>query len=241
MSERENLFRPIHKGIRLMLYQLGSRLQTTDFADEAEGNRFVIRMKHELGDSLSNCILCLLRAHSTHEEKDLFSAMRTHDPDIVEIMMKEHGEVARRIWNVTRTGDELLGLTAPMRRVEVGDRLNQEVNDLFACYLAHLNNEEATMVPLMWERFSDQQLRTMRAKFYDSLPLPLFETWMRWTLPALNQAELIVLFSGLKKEQGTARFGDWLRIAHSTLDFDRWLALREHVGVDIGPAFARTD
>ncbi|MCI4343984.1 MAG: hemerythrin domain-containing protein [Thermoplasmata archaeon] len=236
MSERENLFRPIHKGIRLMLYQLGARLQTTDFSDLAEGNRFVVRMKHELGDSLSNCILCLLRAHSTHEEKDLFSEMRTHDPDIVDLMMKEHGEVARRIWTVTKTGDELLGLTAPMRRIEVGDRLNQEVNDLFAFYLAHLNNEEATMVPLMWERFSDQQLRAMRAKFYDSLPLPLFETWMRWTLPALNQGELIVLFSGLKKDSGTARFRDWVRIAHSTLDFDRWLALREHVGVDVSAA-----
>jgi hypothetical protein len=38
MAERENLFRPIHKGIRSMLYDLGSQLQTTNFADVNESN-----------------------------------------------------------------------------------------------------------------------------------------------------------------------------------------------------------
>ncbi len=233
MSDRENLFRPIHKGIRVMLYQLGSRLQSTNFADPIEGNRFVARMKQELGNSLSNCVLCLLRAHSGHEEKDIFAEMRARDPDIVDLVMQEHAEVARRIWRVTKTCDEIAGLTSPDARIEVGDRLIQEVNDLFVFYLSHLNNEEATLVPVMWERFTDEQLRAMRARFYDSLPLPLFETWMRWTLPSLNEHELIVLFSGLKKDPHTARFGDWERLAHETLDPDRWLTLRERVGVDI--------
>ncbi len=237
MSERENLFRPIHKGIRLMLYQMGSRLQSTNFADVTEGNRFVRRMKHELGDSLSNCFLCLLRVHSSHEEKDIFSEIRTHDPDVIDLVMKEHGEIARRIWLTTKTGDELATITAPARRIEVGDRLNQEMNDLFVAYLAHLNNEEATLVPLMWDWFTDVQLRAMRAKFYDSLPLPLFETWMRWTLPALNEEELIVLFSGLKKDaESSTRFPDWVRLAHMTLDFDRWICLRERVGLELASA-----
>jgi len=233
MSDRENLFRPIHKGIRSMLYMMGSQLQTTNFGDVTESNRFVAQLKHELGDSLSNCILCLLRFHSGHEEKDIFSKMRAHDPDIVDLVMKEHGEVARRIWSVTKTCDEILGLTEPARRIEVGDRLYQEVNDLFVLYLSHLNNEEDTLVPVMWERFTDQELRAMRAQFYNSLPHPLFETWLRWTLPSLNEHELIVLFSGLKEDSGTTRFEVWERLAHETLDSDQWLSLRERVGVDI--------
>jgi hypothetical protein len=233
MSERENLFRPIHKGIRLMLYQLGSRVQSTNFADVTEGNRFVAQMKHDLGNSLSTCVLCLLRAHSGHEERDIFSKMRLHDPDVIDIMMKEHAEIARRIREVTKIGDEILGVASPDRRIEIGDRLNQEVNDLFVCYLAHLNKEEATLVPAMWERFTDDQLRAMRAEFYDNLPLPLFETWMRWTLPSMNEHELVVLYSGLKKDSAPARFQEWVRLAHMTLDFDRWLALRGHVEVTL--------
>jgi len=236
MSERENLFRPIHKGIRSMLYELGSRSQTTNFADVADSNRFATRLKHDLQNSLSNCILCLLRTHSTHEEKDIFSRIRAHDPDVVDLMMQEHAEVARRIWTVSKTCDEVLTLESSTRRIEVGDRLNQETNELFAFYLAHLNNEEATLVPIMWERFTDPELRAMRAEFYNSLPLSLFETWMRWTLPSLNQQELVVLFGGLKGDPETARFDDWVRLAHETLGPDGWLALRDRVGVEIPPS-----
>ncbi len=235
MSERENLFRPIHKGIRSMLYDLGSRLQTTNFADVAESNRFAARLKHDLENSLSNCMLCLLRAHSNHEERDIFAKLQGHDPDVIDLMLKEHGEAARRIHEVSKTCDELTDITSRARRIEVGDRLDLEVNDLFAFYLAHLNNEEAALVPLLWERFTDEQLRAMRSQFYDGLPLPLFETWMRWTLPSLNEEELVVLFSGLKAAPATARYPDWVRLAHETLDFDRWLGLQERVGVNVLP------
>jgi Hemerythrin HHE cation binding domain len=233
MSERENLFRPIHKGIRSMLYELGSRLQSTDFADVSESNRFVTRLRQDLENSRSTCILCLLRAHSGHEERDFFSPMRTHDPDAIDLMMREHGEVARRIREVAKTCDEVLGVTLTGRRIEVGDRLNQEVNDLFAYYLSHLNNEEAVLVPLMWERFTDEQLRTMRARFYDSLPLALFDTWMRWTLPSMNLEELVVLFAGLKQSPEEPRFKDWVRLAERTLDAQRWTGLRERVGLNL--------
>jgi len=233
MSERENLFRPIHKGIRLMLYQLGSELQTQSFVDVTQSNIVVARLKRNLGDSLSNCILCLLTAHAHHEEKDIFSHIRAHDADAVDTVMKEHGVVARRILEFSKTCDELLKITEPERRIEVGDRLIEEANDLVTLYLSHLNNEETLLVPVMWEWFTDQEIRAMRRVFYDSLPLSLFETWMRWTLPAMNQEELNVLFSGLQTTAENPRAKDWVRLAHETLSFDRWLALRESVAVDL--------
>jgi hemerythrin HHE cation binding domain-containing protein len=232
VTERENLFRPIHKGVRSMLYRLGSQLQTTDFSEPTESNKIAMRLKADLGDSIANCILCMLRAHSGHEEKDIFAEVRPFDPDIVELMMAEHREIARRILGVSRTCDELMALSAPGRRIEVGDRLNLEANELFALYLAHMNSEEETMVPVMWERFSDDQLRSIRAKFYDNLPLPRFEEWMRWTLPALNMNELVVLYSGLKKAPRSPRYPDWVRLARETLDAGRWQSLTERTTLD---------
>jgi len=226
MSNRENLFRPVHKGIRSMIYELGDRLQTTDFANVMESNAIATQLKHDLSDTVSNCLLCLLHAHSKHEERDIFSAVRPLDPDVIDLQMVEHGEVVRRIFGVTKTCDELLGLTDRARRIEVGDRLNLEANELFAFYLAHLNNEEATVVPVMWEHFTDEQLRAMRAKFYASVPLPRFEEWMRWTLPALNLNELLVLLSGMKNDPPPSRFADVVRLAERTLDPERWTAVK---------------
>ena len=233
MSERENLFRPIHKGIRLMLYQLGAELQATDFLNEASSNHLVARLKRDLGNASSNCILCLMTTHSHHEEGDIFSRVRVFDPDAVGLAMKEHAEVVAHIHDVAKTCDEVMNLSDPDRRIEVGDRLVQEANDVVALYLSHMNNEEALLVPIMWERFTDEQLRAMRQAFYDHIPLPLFETWMRWTLPAMNTEELVVLYSGLKKDPPSARLDDWVRLAHENLAIDRWLAIRERVGVDL--------
>jgi Hemerythrin HHE cation binding domain len=231
MTSRENLFRPIHKGIRLMLYQAGRELQALDFSEVETSNEFASRLKRELSTSVSNCFLCLLRAHSAHEERDIFRALQPFDPDIVKLMMAEHAEIAGRIRAVAKTCDELLAVTSPPRRIEIGDRLNLEANDLFAAYFSHLNNEEASMVPVLWERFTDEQLRAMRAKFYDSIPLPRFEEWVRWTLPALNMNELTVLFTGLKADAKSTRFQDWVRLAHESLTPERWSALKGQVGL----------
>ncbi|HYA71395.1 MAG TPA: hypothetical protein VEH28_08545, partial [Thermoplasmata archaeon] len=76
MSQRENLFRPIHKGIRAMIFVLGQRLGTTDFTDLAESNEVANQLKRGLTNSTSNCILCMLQVHSAHEEKDFFQAIQ---------------------------------------------------------------------------------------------------------------------------------------------------------------------
>jgi len=226
MTQRENLFGPIHKGIRSMIYDLGLRLGTTDFTNRTESNEVASQLRHDLNGSISNCILCLLKAHSRHEEADFFSAIRAFDTDVIDLMLVEHREITRRVHGVAKTCAELLGLTDPARRIEVGDRLTLEANDLFALYLAHLNNEESTLVPVMWERFTDEQLRRLRAQFYNAIPLARFEEWMRWTLPALNVNELLVLLHGMKSDPPPNRFEDALRVAEGALAGDRWNRLQ---------------
>lgn len=213
-----------------MIYELGLRIGLADFTDMAETNQLARQLQHDLSGTVSNCLLCLLQAHSHHEERDFFTAVRPHDGDLIDLMMAEHREIARRVYGVAKTCDELLALSDPARRIEVGDRLALEANDLFAAYLAHLNNEEATVVPVMWERFTDEELRGLRARFYNTIPLPRFEEWMRWTLPALNVHELVVLLSGMKGEPSPNRFDDAVRIAKETLDEPRWELVHDRIG-----------
>ena len=222
MSNRENLFRPVHKGIRAMIYRLGQRLGTTDFANVAESNEIAEQLKRDLVGSTSNCILCMLQAHSSHEDKDFFAAIRKFDEDPVRMMMAEHAIIVRRIYGVAKLCDELTKLTDPDARIETGDRLVLDANDLFAFYLAHLNNEEAVLIPVMWEYFNDEELRALRAQFYNRIPLPMFEEWMRWTLPALNMNELIVLLSGMKADPPPNRFADAMRVGRETVLPERW-------------------
>jgi hypothetical protein len=230
MSDRENLFRPIHKGIRSMIFLLGQRMGTTDFANLDESNELAKQLRRDLTMSTSNCILCLMQAHSVHEDKDFFAAVRPVDEEPVKLMAAEHAVIVRRIYQVAQLCDDLLKITDPARRIEAGDRLTLETNDLFAFYLAHLNNEEALLVPVMWEHFSDEQLRALRAQFYNTIPLLAFEEWMRWTLPALNVHELTILLSGMRTDPPPNRFADAMRVGKETVRADRWAEVERHVG-----------
>jgi len=208
-----------------MVYELGLRLGVADFTNQAESDQLATQLRHDLSESVSNCILCLLRAHSGHEERDYFSAIRPFDAEAVDLMLVEHREIKRRIYHLSKSCEELLGISDPARRIEVGDRLTQEANDLFALYLSHLNNEEAVLVPVMWERFTDSQLRALRAQFYNAIPVARFEEWMRWTLPALNTNELVVLLSGMRTDPAPNRFDEAMRIAKETLGPERLAAI----------------
>lgn len=230
MTERENLFRPIHKGIRAMIYELGRRVQVTDFTDTTESNAIARQLQHGLNSAVSNCILCLLHAHSRHEEVEIFAPLRRLDSDVVEAMMVEHAEVVRRILGVTKTCDELLAQSGLGRRIEIGDRLNLETNDLFAFYLQHMNNEEATLVPILWEHFSDDDLRAMRRQFHSSLPPARLEEWMRWTLPALNSHELLQWFQSLRLDGPPELFETMVRLAGETVDPSRWEDVKGRLG-----------
>jgi len=230
MTMRENLFRPIHKGIRLMIYESGLRLSTTDFTSVSEANDTIAMLRRDLSSSTSNCMLCMLRVHADHEEQDLFAAVRPYAAETVTQLVVQHGEIVNRIESIVKTCDELVEVLDSQQRVDLGDRLNNQCNDLFSFFLGHLIDEETKIVPLMWDHYTDAQLRALRAQFYNRIPIERFDDWMRWTLPALNLSELLVFLSGIKAEPAPNRFAEAMRVAKESLDDARWETVENQVG-----------
>src|SRR4029077_18541113 len=71
---------PIHKALRLMIYDVGSRLQTTDFSDSAQSQLLLNELIYEFSSALSaSCILCLLHSHAKAEDLYLFPAVEKSD------------------------------------------------------------------------------------------------------------------------------------------------------------------
>lgn len=213
-----------------MIYELGLRLGVTDFASASDAEAITSQLQHDLTDSTSNCILCLLRAHSKHEERDFFAPIRSFDADAIDLVLTEHREIQRRIYRLSKRCDEVRAAADVAHRIELGDQIHQEANDLFAVYLAHLNNEEAVLVPLMWERFTDAELRAMRAEFYGQVPLERFQEWMRWSLPAMNLHEQRLLLAGMRQDPPPNRYFAALEVAQRSLPGERWHALERALG-----------
>lgn len=45
---REDLFTPIHEGVRSMIYELGTKLQRSDFTDVAATDTILKQLRHNL-------------------------------------------------------------------------------------------------------------------------------------------------------------------------------------------------
>lgn len=214
-----------------MIYELGRELQTADFTDERATERMIGKLKKDLSSASSTCLVCLLHEHHANEDDYVFPDVRTYEPELIDTLLAEHREVVRKIAGVWKIADALKPLRDREERIEGGDKLNRAANDLFAYYLAHLNGEEATLVPAMWKHYTDDQLVAMRANVEKHIPPELFTEWMKWVLPSLNINELTGIFIGLKEGAPAPVLEHMSQLAEKSLDEDRWAAVKAKAGL----------
>lgn len=232
MSGKEDLFTPVHKGIRSMIYELGRELQTTDFTDRAATEALLARMEVDFNAATSaNCVLCLLHAHAGDEETGPFPAIRPFDPSTVDALIEEHHAVVRRLAVVARRSAELALLSGPEERIEKGRELNQAVNEFFAYYLTHMNKEETVLVPMMREKFTDQQVQQLRTAVMRGMPRERYVAFLRWMLPALDSNELTEILVGMKRSAPPELLQLVTGIAATTVDAGRWERVRTRTGL----------
>jgi hypothetical protein len=231
MTATEDLFTPIHKALRSMIYSLGGRLQAADFADRAASTAVLADLQHEFTSAVSStCVLCLLHSHATTEESGVFPAMQPIDPAMVRMLLDDHREINRRLGALTAMADELGATEPPERRVALGVRVNQEANDFFAFYLAHMNKEEVTIVPAMKEHFTDEQLRAMQGAVMGSMSPEKLANYLRWMLPSLSMGELTGILTNIKRGAPPQLLELISGIGTANVDPARWTTVRERVG-----------
>lgn len=233
MAASMDLFTPVHKGIRSMIYSLGSRVQAADFTDRAASDLLLADLQHEFTNALSaSCILCLLHAHAGSEETKIFPSMQSLDPVLIRQLLDDHTEISRRLGSISRLAGELATMDAPERRLEHGVRINREVNEFFAFYLAHMNKEEVTIVPAMKVHFTDAQMGAMQGAIIGAMPPERVAGYLRWMLPSMNLVELTEFLSSVKRGGAPTPMLQAIdAIGTANVDPVRWTAVRQRVGL----------
>jgi hypothetical protein len=228
MTATADIFTPIHKAIRSMIYSLGGQLQTIDFADRAATETLLAQVKVDFGSALgSNCVLCLLHHHAGSEEWGLFGEASRFEPALITTALTEHHELEKRLMAISASSADLLAVDEPGPRLVRGVALTREVNDFMARYLTHMNWEETTLVPAMQKHFTNEQMFGMRAAIEKHMPRERFAAYLRWMLPSLNVAELTEMFAGAKQSAPPEMAQILTGIAESMVDPSRWKAVTD--------------
>ena len=232
MSGKEDLFTPVHKGLRAMIYGLSTRLQTNDFADVAATKELVADLEINFAVAQSaGCILCTFAHHAEEEEKIVFPpAARVANALIAELIQEHHG-LTRRELEIGKSAHDLLGLPSPESRMVAGIRINQMANELFVAYIAHMNREETELVPLMREHFSDAEQAMMRGTIISMFPRDRLFALLGWMLPALNVTELSELLASIKQGAPPPLMNAIADLCAARVDPGRWAAVKLRVGI----------
>ncbi|MGI0130754.1 MAG: hemerythrin domain-containing protein [Thermoplasmata archaeon] len=232
MKGAEDLFTPIHKAIRSMIYSVGGRLQTNDFADVESSRPLLADLEHEFSTAISaGCILCIVHQHGTDEEAEVFPHVGKLGSELVQALITDHHDFTRRLISITKNSRELLALESPQDRIRAGVALNQEANDFFAAYFAHMNREEQRLVPLMREHFTDDQMRAMRGAIMGGLPPDRLAAILGWMFPALDVDELTGMVMGAKVGMPPEVFRRMAGLAEQRVPPERWQIVRGRVGI----------
>jgi hypothetical protein len=223
---REDLFTPVHKGIRSMIYDTGSLLQTTDFADKDATGKACARLEKELRTASKSCVLCFLSNHADDENNYIFSVMNSHVPEIVSTLLKEHEEIEREMDSISQLSGDIQNTTDKQYRIAKGIDLNRRLNELFAYYITHMNKEEVTILPATQKYLTDVQLSSIRSKITMSLPPDRAPMLIGWIVKSLNINESLDLMKGMKSTMPAPAYENILRLVQSSLDSVEWQKLK---------------
>ena len=232
MTATQDLFTPIHKGLRSMLYGLSSRLQTNDFSDLEATRTLVNDLENDFAIALSaGCTLCILSQHANDEENAIFPDAAKAGNELIATLIEEHHDLTRREASIAHSAHALLAMENPEGRAEAGVRLNQSANELFAAYIAHMNREEADLVPWMSEHFSDAQMAAMRGAIMSRTPPDRMSAILGWMLPSLNVRELSGLIREVRFGVPPQAFKAITDMCEAKVDPTRWGMVRQIVGI----------
>jgi hypothetical protein len=225
-------FTSIHKGIRAMIYSVSSRLQTTDFADPVATEALLDDLRHEFAQGVPpGCVLCLLHTHAHHEDDQAFPATGAFAARLVAELIRDHREFDERMAAVQSHGTALRALPDPAARVAAGKALTLEMNEFFARYFAHMNREEAELVPLMNRHMTDEQILALIGAVMGAMPPERLHAYLRWMYPALNVEELIEIFAGMRAEEPPEVLREFVAIAEAVVPAERWRTVRARAGL----------
>ncbi len=148
-SAREDLLAHAHAALRCGLFEAATALGATEWTSAAESSRAVERWQ---------TVRRLLELHARHEDEAILPLLAGHDPLLVARVAAAHDRF-------TATLDDIDALVGAGLDGDTGPRLALAVRRFTVAYLAHLEEEEAEVLPALWNACSDDELRDCRARF----------------------------------------------------------------------------
>ncbi|HVF96530.1 MAG TPA: hemerythrin domain-containing protein, partial [Flavisolibacter sp.] len=215
---RYNIFFPVHKGLRALLFETAQRLQHTNFCDAGEAADAIEQV---------NNVVSLFEIHAQKEDNYVLAAIAAYEPSVVAAFEQEHEEdhvlgQALQNW-LTAYGYSV----AKSAKISIGEELTKTFADYTVFNLRHMAKEERVVNPLLWRYYTDAELLGITDGIVKSISAQEMAFFGRWMVRGLNNAEILGWLHGVKNTAPQPVFDGLLSIAEAELAPHRWNLVKD--------------
>ena len=219
-NARVDLYRRIHKAIRLLLANLGARAAATDFAAAEE----LAALREETEDAFR-----LLASHAHHEETLMRPHLEGRGNDLGPRLSTSHADQEAQMEGLSR---RLAAIDPGAPNADAqGHAFVLALSRFTAELLDHMADEEDLANPILWRALDDAALLAMQGGIMASTPPAEMATWRRLMIPAMSAPERAQLFEAMRATAPKEALEGAIAIARETLSPAAFATLARALGL----------
>lgn len=210
---RYNIFFPIHKGLRAMLYETAIQLQQTSFTNAEEAAEAIDQVK---------TVVRSFESHAQKEDSFVFPAIAAYEPSVVATFEQEHVEDHELGESLEKWLTAFNYAVAGSAKETIGEELTKAYTRFMVFNLRHMAKEEQVISPILWRYYSDSELHNITLQIMKAVPQNEMAFFSRWMVRGLNNSEILYWLKGVKNTAPRPVFLSLLSIAEKELQPNRW-------------------
>ena len=218
-QNRHEMYRPIHKAIRHMMYTTAHTLGAADFQDATVSEAALA--------SLESTILLLI-THAGHEENFVHKALEERAPGFIESFEKDHGNDERTYVELRKLSREAQGASGEQKS-ELGNKIYDLYNQFTGTYLDHLYREESELQQALWDNFTDEELGAIEGALMASVSPDVMGQFLSIICSSFNPHDLAFMLSAMKGGMPPEVFQGLAQAAESATPPDIWAKVRGQI------------
>jgi hemerythrin-like domain-containing protein len=215
-----NMYTPIHKGLRNLLFTTSLAAGSIDWNEEARLSELQHRIEH---------LLHVLRLHVRNEETYVHPLLADRLVGVHKRLEAAHREQEGIL-------DDLESFLAraraadPEKRVQLGLELYRVLNRFIALYLPHLDDEETRVMPALNEAFTPEELIATYFEILRNQQEPDLLSDVDMMFPAMTDDEVIELLQTGPSWMAPALMEKAGQRAERAMGPDRWGRIMDRMG-----------
>ena len=182
-----DLYREIHKGLRLALFTTTVKAGSADPTNDAE----VLALEDEWRDTA-----LVLQRHHYHEDSFVDPLIDKHASHVRSNIDQDHATIEQGLNELDAQATELAESTAGERRTRLR-RFYLDLSRFTAIYLDHMTYEEEVVMPELHAVLTEDELADVTAKIRGGVPPAEMCIFLRYMLPGMNMNERTNMLGGI--------------------------------------------